>query len=87
MKMRFSLIAILAAGAFGAFAAVNNPAAVAAPLNGTAIQDNVPDYFTPARIVYRCKINGRWRPGRCPLPDSQVTCVHGSGRYRHAGHC
>jgi hypothetical protein len=85
VNMRFSLIAILAALAVSVVGATNNPAAVAAPINGPAIQAGVTDGVVSVRMVYRCKINGRWHPGRCP--GSNVTCVNRHGGYRHAGHC
>ena len=43
--------------------------------------------FEPTAIVYRCKINGRWRAGRCPR-NRAVNCVHHrTGKFRHAGPC
>src|SRR5437763_1209188 len=88
-EMRTILITMVAAGAVGV---VCMSSTMAAPENGAALiraaqaTSLVQDVRTI--VVHRCKINGRWRPCRCPASEEHVNCVHWhSEKFRHAGHC
>src|SRR5262249_11529343 len=37
-------------------------------------------------LIHRCKINGHWRPGQCPLGHN-VKCVDKAERFLHWGLC
>jgi hypothetical protein len=87
--MRAIFIAMLVAGTIGIVGSSN---ATAAPINGGALiraaQPLSPVQDARMIVVYKCKINGRWRKGRCPGSDAHVNCVHSrTERYRHSGHC
>jgi hypothetical protein len=92
MKMRTYLFAILVSGAIGGVGTSNT---AAAPANGAAIVTGaqaislVQDAVTIVTTVYKCKINGRWRPGRCPDNTlRRVDCVgYHTEKFRHLGHC
>jgi hypothetical protein len=86
--MRAILIAMLVAGAIGTVGSSN---AMAAPVNGAALIAAAQPLSSlqDARVIvaYKCKINGRWRKGRCPGSDAHVNCVHSrTERFRHSGH-
>ena len=58
----------------------------------TDIQPNRPrvtdEPIRNVRATYRCKINGSWRPGRCPDSQGNVRCIDlKTGAFRHWGHC
>jgi len=85
--MRTFLITMLAAGAV---TVASTSKMVAAPANGTIIIGAAQTISLQQDVVleFKCKINGRWRPGRCPLSEHQVTCVHHrTEKFRHSGHC
>jgi hypothetical protein len=85
--MRTFLITMLAAGALGV---ASTSKIVAAPANGAGIiaAAQATPFQQDVVLEFRCKINGRWQPGRCPGSDNQVTCVHHrTERFRHSGHC
>ena len=89
LTMRAVLMAMLAAGAIGL---IGSSETLAAPVNGAALiaAAQALSSVQDARVivVYKCKINGRWRKGRCPGSDANVNCVHSrTERFRHSGHC
>jgi hypothetical protein len=87
MKIETILITMLAVSAVG-IASMSK--LMAAPANGTGIIGAAQAASPRQDVVleFKCKINGRWRPGRCPLSEHQVTCVHHrTEKFRHAGHC
>ncbi len=86
--MRIIFLTMLIANA-ACIASIRSTAA--APANGAAIigAGQMTSLLQDARVinVFRCKINGRWRPGRCP-DRYHITCVHHrTEKFRNFGHC